>query len=324
MNSGNTEQPGYQELESKLNLLGAKRKRSFIIAAVCLALAVVLPLGGIIIAAVPAVIAAVIFANLGWSAGREMKQAAKSSVVRDALAEVFEGIAYNPNGCIDEKRVKDTGLIDEWDESLGIHVDFDYTGNDHVIGKYKGREIEMCDAKVDKVTMEIEKDDEGKETERKNRETLFKGIWMICKLAKPLPAALRIREKADRAVLSPLKKIAGKRVPAKSDVETENHAFNEQFQILTNDAHNAFYVLTPHFMEHILSADNKAAGRTMLCFSGDQVHIAIHNGRDFFEIKNGSDTKDIAALKLRIQGEIKYLTGILDELFRNERLFKGE
>ena len=74
-------------------------------------------------------------------------------------------------------------------------------------------------------------------------------------------------------------------------METENLAFNEQFQILTNDAHSAFYTLTPHFMEHILSADNMANGRTMLCFDEDRVHIAIDNNRDSFEIKKGSDTR---------------------------------
>ena len=320
----NTSQPGNQELEKKLDELRAKRKRSFIIAAVCLAAAVIFPLAGIIIAAIPTIIAALIFAFLGMSAGREMKQAAKSSVVRDALAEVFEDCDYNPKGRIDEARVKGAGLIDEWDGSYDINVTFDYTGNDHVIGKYKGCEIELCDAKVEKITKETETDDEGKETERETTETLFKGIWMICKMGKSLPATLRVREKADRAALSPLRMIAGKRVRAKSDVETENLAFNEQFQILASDAHSAFLILTPHFMEHILSADKTAGGRTMLCFSGDRVHIAIHNGRDSFEIKKGSEIKDTAALKLRIQGEIKYLTGILDELFQNEKLLKEE
>jgi len=319
MNNENIGQSGNQELEKKLSELRAKRKRSFIIAATCLVAAAIFPLLGIIIASIPAIIASIIFANLGWSAGREMKQSAKSSIVRDALAEVFGDCAYNPNGCIVEKRIKDAGLIDEWDGSYGINTRFDYTGNDLVTGRYKGREIELCDVEVVKITTETERDDDGKETERETTDTVFKGIWMICKLEKSLPATVRIREKADRAYL--FKKIAGERVRTKSNVETENYVFNEQFQILTTDDHYAFYVLTPHFMERILAADKQAGGRTLLCFSGEWVHIAIHNGKDSFEIKKASDTGDIPALKRRIQGEVLYLTGVLDEFFRNERLF---
>lgn len=257
------------------------------------------------------------------NAKKQKKREVKHSVVNEALSEIFEYCVYNPEDSINRERIRDSGLIDEWDEdrdSYDTKTDFRFTGNDYFIGKYKGREVECCDVEVTKRYTVIETDDEGKETERQEAETSFKGIWMICRTDNPIPAMLRVREKADMPLL--YRKIFGRRVRAKSDVETENQAFNKQFQILTFDSHSAVYVLTPHFMEHILSADNQAYGRTMLCFSGDCVHIAIHNGRDSFEIKKSSEVKDTEALKLRVKGEIKYITGILDELFCNENLFR--
>ena len=98
MNSENIEQTGNQELEKKLSELRAKRQRMIIIAVACLAAAVIFPLLGILIASIPAIIAADIFAFLGSSAGSEMKKSAKSSVVLDALAEVFGDCSYNPKG----------------------------------------------------------------------------------------------------------------------------------------------------------------------------------------------------------------------------------
>ncbi len=255
-------------------------------------------------------------------ADRQKKLDTKAAVMREALSEIFEDCVYNPEGSIKCETVRDSGLIDEWDlacDSYDTTKRFRFTGNDFFSGKYKGREIECCDVDITKYWTVFDEDEDGRRTEREECETSFKGPWMICKLDTPLPAMLRVREKKDMSVL--FRAIAGKRIRAKSDVETENHAFNEQFQILTSDAHSAFYVLTPHFMEHIMSADKLANGRTMLCFSGDQVHIALHNCRDFFEVKKHSEFKDLAALKLRIQGEIEYLTGILDELFRNDQLF---
>jgi hypothetical protein len=153
-----------------------------------------------------------------------------------------------------------------------------------------------------------------------HRETVFKGQWLICGLGKKLPATVRIREKLERQGVA--KRLFGDRANEKSDIVTDNAAFNQQFQIQTDDPHTAFYVLTPHFMEFIVAADMQAHARTYLCFSDDSVQIAIHNGYDSFEIgKNSAEIKDIPVLRQRIQREIGYITSILDELFKNEYLF---
>ena len=255
-------------------------------------------------------------------AKKQEKRDVKHSIVNAALSEIFEDCVYNPEGSINRERIRDASLIDEWDEgrdNYDANTDFRFTGNDYFIGKYKGREVECCDVEVTKHYTVIDTDDDGNETERKESETSFKGVWMICRTDMPIPAMLRIRGNADMPLLF---RFIAKRIPARSDVKTENLDFNKQFQILTCDSHSAFYVLTPHFMEHILSADKQTYGRTMLCFSGDSIHIAIHNGRDPFEIKKSSEVKDPDALKQRVFGEINYLTGILDELFRNDKLFR--
>lgn len=256
------------------------------------------------------------------NANKQKRLDIKNAVMREALSEVFANCVYRPEGVINRETVRDSGLIDEWDQdrdSYDTKMSFKFAGNDYFSGSYKGREIECCNAMITKYWKVTEQDEDGKERESENAETSFKGIWMICKLVKPLQATVRIREKPETALL--FRFIAGKRVKVKSDIETENPAFNEQFQILTNDTHSAFYVLTPHFMENILTADNKADGRTLLCFSGDQVHIAVHTGKDSFRIKKGSKARDPAALKRRLQGELQYITELLDELFSNENLF---
>lgn len=256
------------------------------------------------------------------NANKQKRLDIKAGVMREALSEVFADCVYNPEGAIKRETIRDSGLIDEWDrdkDSYDTKMSFKFIGNDYFSGNYKGREIECCDVDITKYWTVIEQDEDGKEQERENFETSFKGIWMICTLEKPLMATVRIREKADTGFL--FRKIAGERIRAKSDVETENSAFNEQFQILTNDPHSAFYILTPHFMEQILSADHQANGRTLLCFSGNRAHIAVHTGKDSFEVKKGSELRDPAALKGRIQGELQYVTGILNELFCNENLF---
>jgi hypothetical protein len=259
--------------------------------------------------------------NLLFDKGNATKQKLldlKVSFVNEALSGFFEDIEYNAKGSIDHRTIRSADLIEGWDDSFNTTIEF--TGSDYFKGKYKGCEVECCDFHVTKITTKTETDSDGKSREREEYERLFKGQWMICKLRKPVPSMVRIREAVDRATLSPLRLIAGDQVRVKGDVETENTAFNEKFQILGN-GHSALLILTPHFMEHILSTDSKANGRTMLCFSGDRVHIAIHNGKDLFEVKRKKELKNTPALKARIQGELKYLTDILDELFQNDNLF---
>jgi hypothetical protein len=84
-----------------------------------------------------------------------------------------------------------------------------------------------------------------------------------------------------------------------------------------------FYVLTPHFMEYIIAADETANARTYFCFAGEKVHIAVDSRRDTFEVR-GADSKDPEMARERIKKEMAYITGILDELLQNHYLFGEE
>ena len=96
-------------------------------------------------------------------------------------------------------------------------------------------------------------------------------------------------------------------------IKTESEAFNQRFMIQSQSQHDAFYILTPHMMEYILSMDAKGGGDTYMRFLREgKVHIAINSGRNAFEM--GSLNTDVAALRQKFVGEIRYVTDIIDEL----------
>jgi len=294
-----------RELGERLNSLSLRKKLTTLAFAICLAVAIIAIFNVSWVVLIIAAIAAVVFCMLRWSAGSQIVHMVKVNVVRTALSEVFAECEYSPTRHIAGSDIRASGLIDGWDVS---------SGSDHVQGKYKGRDIEFSDVHLEKETTYTDKDD----NERTKYKTIFKGQWITCKMSKTLDAAVRVREKA--GLLSLAKKVLG--VRAKDSVETENAAFNQQFEILTSDPHTASSVLTPYFIEYILAADRQANGRVFLCFSGNTVHIAVHNGRDSFETKGGgSAIKDLSALRQRMQSEIGYITCILDEILQNKHLF---
>jgi len=254
--------------------------------------------------AVAALIGAVYCLLYNWGSKGHMKQLLSINVVQDALGEVFEDCAYSYENRLSGSVIEEARLISGWTS---------ISGSDFAQGRYRGRGIEFSDIKLEKITYRTNSDGSVR---KKKRVLLFKGHWLVFELGRELPASIRVIERGGRRVGQAIKGMT------KGDVETENMAFNQQFRIQAEDPHTAFYILTPHFIEYIMAADAAAMARTSMCFTGSRMHIALDSGRDLFEV--GGSVKDIAALRARIKSEVRYLTGILDELLQNTYLFGEE
>jgi hypothetical protein len=292
------------ELMSRINYLTPKIKRNtalctvFIIIGFVLSTYVRITAGEILAFGV-----LILFFAAGFSFGvsaktakNRLKNIVSNNIVRGVLTETFDLTNYSPGCHIGQNQISWTGLIQQsWNR---------INGSDLVQGSYKGVRFSFSDVHLEQVT----KSRKGGQT----RTTRFKGQWLIVDLAKELPWVIQLRERG----MSVSKR-------AKSDIETENIEFNRRFHISTRDPHTAFYLLTPHFMEYILGADNRANAHTFMSFGGRQVHIALHNGRDLFEPfgKKLFAMKNIQTLRMQMQWDANYIAGIIDELLQNECLF---
>ena len=251
-------------------------------------------------------IAACVFGIMYASLFVSAKTLLANNITRDIMAEVFDECIYTALGRLPDETLCEAGVIWGWDTA---------SGSDLVTAKYKGHTVNFSDIELcEKVESE---DDHGN---TKTQYALrFKGQWLVCELGREVPAKLRLRENIERTgKLS--RKLFGGRIESKDDVKTENEAFNKRFQILTEDPHSAFYILTPHFMEFIMNADDAADTRTYLSFLENRVHILAYNRKDSFELKKG-DGANLEQIRQRMRGDLNYITSILDELLRNEYLF---
>lgn len=255
-----------------------------------------------------AFIPAAVFAILSAQANSKAKTLLANNITRDILSEVFEECIYSAKHCLPEELLRKSALIANWDVA---------SGSDLVSAKYKGHTIHFSDITLSE---EVESTEDNGDTSTRYI-TKFQGQWMVIELDRMLTAQLRLREKLERkGKLS--KKILGERYNDKSDIETENFEFNKRFQILTKDPHSAFYILTPHFMEYILAADDTADTRIYLSFVENQVHIACYTDKDFFEFQK-HDAANLHQVRVRMKSELSYIIGIADELLKNEYLFQS-
>ena len=206
------------------------------------------------------------------------------------LNETFELERYDPQRSIHESIIKDARFGHNWILS---------EGRDYFTGRYKGRRITFSDVKLIQ---------EGS----KESAVTFIGQWLICDFGKPVPTELRVIQKR---LLSGVR-IAGGR----SSVETENSSFNKHFKIICNDHESVFFILTPHFMEHIGIA-GALGGAISLWFTGNQVHIALSTGKETFAVKDGiKELDNLYLVRNTFRANLRCLTDILDVLFQSDWL----
>lgn len=227
----------------------------------------------------------------------ELKQFISEHITLNLLKSVFDIEVFDYKRYIPEERIKSIGLLRSWNRC---------DGNNYVKGRYKGYSVEFSYVLLEDVSTTTDADGHTQENVTK----IFEGPMLFLSHERTLRAPLILRER--QFLLN----------RGGSNIQTENLAFNKQFQIKCEDGHTAFLLLTPHFMEFITAMDEQAHGTTYLYFDSGVVHIAVHNNSKLFTA-SANDARDINLLRSKQNKDISYLTDILDEIMRNEYLFKS-
>ena len=230
----------------------------------------------------------------------EVKKLLGNNVIINVLNEVLETVEYNPFGKVSS--ISSAGMVFPFSYN-------EFRGSDYIKATYRGLNIELSD--IELIDIVENTDDEGKVD--KSETTVFRGQWLICDFGKELSGEVHISGKS--------KKILGGSV--KGNVKMENEQFNKQFCVNAQDPQEAYYILTPHMMEYILSMSEKSGGTVYMSFlRGGKLHVAVQTGRDFFEL--GSDNADLETLRNKFLGELHWFTDIIDELQLADTLYKKE
>lgn len=244
---------------------------------------------------------------------KKLKQFVGAHVVKSIIGERIAIQEYKPNGCFDTDFLCSSGVLPGFSKSYG---------SDYVKGAYREKEITYCD-----IMLEAQRSDGdgGYETV-----TVFKGFVIALALGKSLgDKRVRILEltqggKIVNSIVNAYAnfwKALGVNLEEKI-VLMESVAFNNQFEVKATDEELAFYILTPHFMESIVRADQLAEGRTNICFSGNKAIIAVHNNYDAFEV--GAKLKkenQLQESRERMRADLNKSLLIVDEILKKDRLF---
>ena len=217
-----------------------------------------------------------------------------SGVIKEALGDAVE---YNPWG-----KINPGSMV----------FPFSYNcadGSDHIKAVYNGLNIELGDIELIDETEDT--DIETGQTET-SRNTQFKGQWLTCDFGKELSGEVYISEwtKKDRRSM-------------KSNVTMDNEQFSKRFCVRADNPQEAYYLLTPHMMEYIITMADKSGGTVYMSFMRNgKMHVAVKTGRDFFEL--GKSNADVGGLRQKFLGELRWFTDIVDTLRVEDTLYKKE
>lgn len=103
-------------------------------------------------------------------------------------------------------------------------------------------------------------------------------------------------------------------------VSMENTVFNKKFKTLTNNVHDAFYILTPQIMEQILKLEEKYVSMSMN-FVDQKLTIAINTTKGAFEPSGLAKKLDYEVEKEKIRNEIMEIIEIVERLKLDNKLF---
>lgn len=225
----------------------------------------------------------------------------KKIFVLDSLKKFFEDITYYPNKGFSKEFIENIGMIDTGDS---------YSSNDYICGKYKNILFQQSDIHIQE--KHEEKDEDG-ETEIE-LVTTFMGRVMIFDFNKEFKTNLQVASHYFEANSLPWSKKFTR-------VQMEDIEFNNTFSIYAESEHDAFYILTPHFMEKLKDITKKLKCGIMFCFVDNKLHIAVDNSQDSFEY-NVFKPIDEQKIEENIIKDIKLLTQLIDEFDLNNDLFK--
>ena len=285
-----------QEVGSQLRSLRTKAKIAKVLASVSGAVGVLCVWIGLIPVAIFFFVVCVVAGFRVETNNSKLKKLLSDDVVSSVLKEALgDTVVYSPLGTINPGPMV---------------FPFSYNcveGSDHIKAVYHGLNIELGD-----ISLIDESEFTDNETGQIEKQSLlyFKGQWLTCDFGKELAGEVYISERAKK-----------KRRGMKSDVSMDNEQFDTRFCVRADNPQEAYYILTPHMMEYILTMADKSGGTVYLSFLRDgKMHIAVKTGRDFFEL--GKSNADVEELRQKFLGELRWFTDIVDTLRVEDTIYK--
>lgn len=193
--------------------------------------------------------------------------------------ELGDDAIYNPRGGISLNDILKPQVYQYPDR---------YNLEDYIKASYNGVNYEMCDARFEE--RHVTRDAKGNRTVHYIK--YFSGRVIIVDFKKNIDVLMKIIEGQPKGLYT----------KGLDKIETEVIDFNKNFDTYINKKENAFYYLTPLFIQKILELKRIYKGTIQYVLNNNCFYIFINNSTDSLEFKVSKkiDEKAISIIKSQI------------------------
>lgn len=211
---------------------------------------------------------------------KEMKGLYKDAFVREPLANNFDNVVYEPDNGFPEENVKNYQIFQmgNW-----------YHSEDFIRATYRGVYFEVAEVKAIDV---------DKSSDSNYSQTFFEGRMLAFSFPNKLVTCVSAFSKKFKY------RAMSKSEAKDTKVELESIAFNNAFDVYSHVQTDAFYLITPPFMERLQVLAGKYESIAMKVF-GNTVVLAFNEpGKNVFDAEIEVGKLDLDKEMAKVQGEI--------------------
>ncbi|MFZ4714494.1 MAG: DUF3137 domain-containing protein [Bacteriovoracaceae bacterium] len=303
----------YQDkLKYRLALLEKERMNVLWMALLCIACIVIAVAGfnlGVLGNIVPWIFAimSVPFVCVFFYRYRTFKVRFKEKVVQEVINLIDTNWKYEH-----DNRIKDDVL---YLANIFNRGDMDrIRGDDYIYGLWKNIPFQMSEVHIKKIT----EDSKG----RKNESTIFHGLFTEIRFNKKIHSDTYIFSDRTEQFLGKFLGdfVQGLQMSRGDQVKLENPDFEKNFNCYSEDQVEARYIITPVFMEKLLTLKNKLNCPIHFSFKGDSVYVAVAYSRELLEAQVFKKYDTFEIIRTLYQ-ELTTVCMIIEELKLNELLW---
>ena len=221
---------------------------------------------------------------------KKFMMAYKQEFLKKTLEKEFDQVTVNFEEGFSEQQIRDGHLVNLYDR---------FYSDDYISATYNDVAFECSDIKIEDVVRS------GKHTSVVTR---FQGLYLKVNLKKNFRGWTVVREKEFLDNGNP--RSFWSEMPELEKINVESEEFNQKFSVYSSDGTEAFYLLTPRFMERMMTLESCFEGRCYFGFLQGQLHIAIDSREDHFDISLFEAVDEYRLYKH--QQEIDMIKGIVE------------
>jgi uncharacterized membrane protein len=201
-------------------------------------------------------IGGIVLAGFSTNNFKKLSNEFKAKYLAEEIQKIYPGCKYEVEKGFDKEEIYNSKVLSKQDR---------YFSEDLMTGEYEGVKFQAADVKLQDVRST------GKST---TVVTVFLGRVYKFEFNKRFKSNIIINQP------SFFNKLFGW-----NRIKTESVKFNSELSVYSDNEHEAFYILTPHFMEKLYELDRKYQDRITFSFINNHLYIAINTKEDTFDLK---------------------------------------